>query len=268
MNAVSGTLLGVGALVLFFSGRPLVAPFGLVGLGVAQWLLLAAPVLTALYLGGIDLRRALALHPVSARTLGGGTLVMLGALGMNSVVAWVQSFWIEVPEGLVEVLEGAMRAAGPGELALILLAAALTPAICEEIVFRGILLQSWKRWPAALAIGVNAALFGAIHWLPGSAVRVLPAAVSGAAIAWVVWRARSLWAGVWMHGINNGMLILATTVVAAPQPGATPSGLDPVELGPPSPIAVALFLVLLVAGGRLVRPLPTLRDSTSSTTSA
>lgn len=251
-NAATGTAIGIGALFLFVSGRALLAPFGLVGLGVSQWLFLALPVIVALRAAGFDPTEALALRPVSVRTLAGAALVMFGALGINSVVAWLQSFWIPVPVEIAEALAETLDATTPFELLLLVAVAALTPAVCEEVVFRGVLLQSWRAAPAAVAIGLNAALFGAIHWLPGTAFRVLPAATSGAFIAWAVWRTRSLWTGVWMHALNNGFLVVSASAVADLE--GLPVGEAGVSSQPaaPSPVAVALFVLILGAGARLL----------------
>lgn len=257
-NALSGTVIGVGAILLFFAGQLLLAPLGVAGLGLSQWLFLAAPVLIALRAGRFDLSEALALRPIEPRTLTGAGLVMFGGLGFNSVVAWLQSYWMEIPVELLEALEEALRPSGPVELVGILVAAALTPAVCEEVVFRGMILQSWRRWPAVLAVGANALLFGAIHWVPGSAFRVLPAAVSGAFIGWAVWRTRSLWVGVWMHALNNGFLLLAAMTLPGLEEPGPEGGVGAGLPEAPHPLAVGLFALLIVAGSRLMRPHPSI----------
>jgi len=224
--------------------------------GIAQWLFLALPITLAIVLGGFDPVASLGLRAVSPRVLAGAGLLMFGALGMNSVVAWLQSPWVQVPVELVEALNQALRPSGPVELLVILAAVALTPAVCEELAFRGVMLTSWRRWPAPIAIGLNGLLFGAIHWLPGSAFRVLPAAVSGAFIAWAVWRTRSLWVGVWMHLLNNGFLVLAATALASADGASAVQGADAMAPQAPHPIALILFVVLILAGVRLVGSIP------------
>jgi len=259
-NAVAGTAIGVGAVLLFLSGRLLLAPLGIPGVGLAQWLFIAVPVVAGLLAGGFDLVDSLALRWVDRRTLLGAGLLMFGALGMNSLVAWLQTFWMEVPVELIEALDAALRPSSAVELVGILLAVALTPAICEELLFRGVLLQSWRRWPAGLAIGVNALAFGVIHYVPGTAFRVLPAAVSGAFIGWAVWRTRSLWVGVWMHLLNNGFLLLAATALPALEESSA-GGSAAVEAGQaPHPLAVGVFILLIVAGHRLLGAVPTSPD--------
>lgn len=264
-NAWAGTLIGIGALLLFFVGRILLAPLGIPGVGIAQWLFLALPVVVALQLGGFDPGRSLGIRPVGGRVLTGAGLVMFGALGLNSVAAWLQSFWVEIPVELVEALTEALRPSGPLEFATILMAAAVTPAICEELVLRGVILQSWRRWPASVAIGLNALLFGAIHWMPGSAFRVLPAAVSGGFIAWAVWRTRSLWVGVWMHLLNNTFLIVAATLLAGTEGASMAQAVGSPGGAPPHPLAVGLFVLLLVAGVRLIGPARHPSDSSRKT---
>lgn len=262
-DAFGGTAIGIGALLLFVVGRVLLAPLGVPGVGIAQWLFLALPILVALRLGGFDPAASLGLRPVSRRVLAGAALVMFGALGLNSVVAWIQSFWVEVPVEFVEALNEALRPSGPLELVMILTSVALTPAICEELTFRGVILRSWDRWPAPLAIGLNGLLFGAIHWIPGSAFRVLPAAVSGMFIAWAVLRTRSLWVGMWMHLLNNGVLVLAAIAITTMDEAPVVQGVNPTGAEAPNPLAVILFVLLIVAGARLIGRDPTLSGSSS-----
>jgi sodium transport system permease protein len=246
----------VGAILLFLAGRALLAPLGIPGVGVAQWLFLALPIAVAIRAGRFDPVVTLGLRPVSGRVLAGAGLLMFGALGMNSVVAWLQSRWVEVPVELVEALNQALRPSGPLELVMILTAVAVTPAVCEELAFRGVMLSSWHRWPAPIAIGLNGLLFGAIHWLPGGAFRVLPAAVSGMFIAWAVWRTRSLWVGMWMHLLNNGFLVLAAMAIGAMEEATAIQGVNPAGTQPPNLFAVGLFAVLLVTGIRIVGSAP------------
>ncbi len=234
--------------MLFLTGRGLVAPLGIVGMGLAEWLFMALPVLLALHFGGFRLGPSLGLHAVSGRALAGGALLMFGGMSLNWVVAWAQSRWIPIPAEVAEAMTAQFTAQGGVELVLILGVAALTPAICEELLFRGLLLRAWREWPAAVAIGVNALLFGAIHWLPGSAFRVLPAATSGALIAWAVWQTRSLWIGIWMHLLNNGFLLVASAAILATDGGAADEAALAADPALP-PIWILLPMLAIAAAG-------------------
>lgn len=50
----------------------------------------------------------------------------------------------------------------------------ITAGVCEEFIFRGYLLQQFRRWfgNAWLAVGVSAVLFGCMHFYEGSAAAI------------------------------------------------------------------------------------------------
>lgn len=94
-------------------------------------------------------------------------------------------------------------------LALTLFLAAISPAICEEALFRGFILTGLRgigQWPA---IVTSALLFAVAH---GSLYRLLPTFFLGVLLGYAVWRSGSLLAGMLIHGLNNGIAIgLATS---------------------------------------------------------
>jgi sodium transport system permease protein len=87
---------------------------------------------------------------------------------------------------------------------VVLLVLAVTPAICEELFFRGFCLSAFKRtgkWPALV---VTALLFGLAH---ASIYRLLPTAFLGFVMGYAVWKTRSVATGMIVHVLNNGLLI-------------------------------------------------------------
>lgn len=82
--------------------------------------------------------------------------------------------------------------------------------LLEEIVFRwalqGLLLHELllKRQPM-LALLIASILFGAAHsFLP----QMFAAGVMGLVLGWVFWRTRSIWAAIYLHVLNNGLVLL------------------------------------------------------------
>jgi membrane protease YdiL (CAAX protease family) len=145
------------------AGRPL----GLRGtLGLAE-AALAAPGVLALVLWGIPLARGLAL----ARPTPRGWLfsVLAGAAFWVASVGLLElqyAVWAPPPgflEGFKQ-LHAALRPSGPFDALLSIAAIALAPAVCEEILFRGVMLPACLRpfgtWGAIL---VSALAFGIIH---------------------------------------------------------------------------------------------------------
>ncbi len=86
---------------------------------------------------------------------------------------------------------------------------ALAPAICEEIMFRGILLKAFEKEGKVRAIVLSSLLFGIFH-LDSS--RVLPTAILGLVMGWMVWTTGSIWSGVLIHFLNNSIVVVLARV--------------------------------------------------------
>ena len=106
----------------------------------AEWLLLFVPAALFVGLGGFDVRRTLSLRLPSAHGLLGGVVLIAGAVPLVWLVGWLQTFVLPIPWELHEDLQDLVTAETTSRLLWLLLILAVTPAICEEIVFRGVLL--------------------------------------------------------------------------------------------------------------------------------
>src|SRR5690606_8454425 len=182
---------------------------------------------------------ALALRNPSLRALAAALLIILGGMPIGWLLGWLQGFVMEVPEEFLTALENLFTAERPAELAWLLLLAAVTPAICEELVFRGVLLHGLaSRMTPGRAILLSAVIFGAFHLSTATIIRFLPSAWLGLLLGIVVWRTGSLATGMLMHLVNNGVVVL---LLAAPALGERI--LDP-EGAPSLPLMVAGFALL------------------------
>jgi uncharacterized protein len=90
----------------------------------------------------------------------------------------------------------------PRVLVLYGLAVIVIPPIVEEMLFRGVVLQSLKRFGDGFAIVVSALFFGLYH---GNLIQIVFAFLSGLALGFVVVRTGSLLPSILIHCINNGV---------------------------------------------------------------
>lgn len=78
---------------------------------------------------------------------------------------------------------------------------ALTPAICEEILFRGFIQRQAERslgaWGGILFSGI---IFGFYHL---RLTQAIPLSLLGIFMAWLTWQTRSLWPAILVHLMNN-----------------------------------------------------------------
>jgi sodium transport system permease protein len=242
------------AVLYFYGAVRLQAPrpegLGEVGILVSEVLLLLVPALFFLRVGKFEVVRTFSLRLPTGRGLVAALLIIGGGTPLAWLLAWLQTFVIEIPWEFLEGMSDFLITDSLPRVAWLLLVLALTPAICEEFVFRGILLAGTRgkiTFPRVVLF--NGMIFGAFHLFSGGVFRFLPTAWLGVLLAWVVFRTGSIWIGSLMHFINNGSI-----VVLAASPWILERFSDP-EQGPPWWLVLGALLSLglgamLLEGGR------------------
>lgn len=246
-------LFVAGVAVLFFwVGIQLQIGLGERGLLAAQWLLLLVPALSFVRWGGFDWERTLSLRAPSAAGLLGSMLLILGTMPLVWAIGWLQTFVFPVPWEMLEGLEELVTADTPQRLAWLLFLVAVTPAICEEMVFRGVLLGGTRTLHPVRMIVLNGVVFGAFHLSFETVIRFMPTAVLGMVIAFAVWRTGSIFVGMAMHFFNNGAIVVLVSIPALREAFSDPNTPPPLWL---IPIAAVLFAVGLdILLRRIPRP--------------
>jgi sodium transport system permease protein len=197
-----GLLLGVGALL---------GVGGLLGIAATEWLAIGLPVLVAARAVGPP-ATVLQLRRPPPRALLGALLVGASAwIVLVCLVLPIQERLAPTPPELLRALEAVASGAS---LPLTLLAVAVTPAICEELLCRGVLLPALRgplgRVGAVLASSI---LFGALHLSP---YRFVPTFLLGVAFGSIALAARSVVPAILAHLVNNGAVVLAGHAAGAP----------------------------------------------------
>lgn len=234
------------AVLFFYVGTQLQVRLGERGLLAAEWFLLFIPAVLFVRVGGFDAHKTLSLSRPSRRGLVGALLLIAGATPAAWLIGWLQSFVIPIPWELLEGLEDLITADSAGRLAWLLILLAVTPAICEEFVFRGVLLGGTKSLAPWRFVLLNGLVFGAFHLSFETVIRFLPTATLGIVIAWAVWRTGSIWVGILMHLLNNGTIVVLASVPSLRDRFADPEAPPPLWLLPFAVIALA-------AGVRILR---------------
>jgi sodium transport system permease protein len=255
-----GVVLGFVALIavlFFYGGVRLQIAFGEEGLLAAEWLLLFLPALLFMAWGRYDVRRTLSLSVPTPTGAIAGVLLVAGALPMVWLVGWLQSFVLPIPWEMLEGMEELLTADNLARFLWLLLVLALTPALCEEVVFRGVLLGGTRSLEPWRMIVLNGVVFGAFHLSFQTLIRFMPTALLGMLIAWAVWRSGSIWVGVVMHFLNNAGIVALTSAPALREAFSDPAALPPLWLVPVGAALLAAGAALLpgapagAAGSRL-----------------
>jgi membrane protease YdiL (CAAX protease family) len=185
---------------------------------------LALPGMLLLASRGIPLARGLALTRLSPR--GWALSLLLGGafwIGSVGLLELQYAAWPPPPGFLEDFrrLHDALRPTGPVQAVLSVGAIALAPAVCEEILFRGVLLPAFQRplgtWAAIL---LSAGLFGVIHLDQTSAgpytfYRVPFTVAVAVGLGLVRVRSGSLVPGLVAHAVLNTITFVAVLLGAS-----------------------------------------------------
>ena len=195
-------VVAVTILLVLYVGSLLQVKYGLAGLFGTQLILLLVPLALVLYTKK-DVRQTYGFTGTGAAGFLGGSLLITGLYPINSMLASGLTQLFPESAGNVETAFCGIL----GDSALVsLLVIALAPAICEEMLFRGLILHSLKeRYKIASAIFITAALFGFYHM---SLVKFIPTGLLGLALCYVVWRTGSIYPAMLMHFLNNAYSVI------------------------------------------------------------
>lgn len=203
-------LVAITFILLFYGGSIAQSWHLLGGLAVTQWLLILTPALIFIRMKRFDLRATLGLRRPPAMAVGSAILFGLCSwYPMMLLSTWMQrragGAMSDAQRELLERLSEQLMGGGTPVVVLLLVIAA-SPAICEEVLFRGVLLRSLAgRVRTRTVVLVTALLFGAFHM---SAIRFVPTASLGIVLALLAVRSGSLLPGILFHFLHNGIVVL------------------------------------------------------------
>jgi sodium transport system permease protein len=202
-------------LALLFYGSLALAGEGLLVLVHAtQWGFILLPTLLLVRVLRLDTRVVLALRRPPVWSIVAGGLLGIGLwYGAYRVMLVAMDGWLPVPSAEMQAFGEAFVTLGaePGTAALLFLGAALAPALAEELLFRGVLLQSLRphlspRWSVVVSAAVFSAYHLNLHQLPTTFV-------VGLALGSVVVLSGSIWPAVLLHLLHNGLALGAQLYV-------------------------------------------------------
>lgn len=139
-------------------------------------------------------------------------LSVSGLIALTPIAWWLGNLNAQIPfpdwvkmleESQLELIEQVLEQ----NLGLIfsLMVMAVTPAICEEILFRGYLQRQVERSMGAVwAIIIIGTVFGLFHF---RLTQVIPLSLIGMYLAYITWRSGSIWLAIIIHFLNNAFAV-------------------------------------------------------------
>lgn len=117
------------------------------------------------------------------------------ASALNSVIVYILQFIGQAPEGSSIPIPQ-----NPGEVFITIIVIAVAPALCEEILHRGILLKAYENRGTMKGIVISGIMFGVFHF---DITNLLGPILLGILFGYYVVRTNSIFAGVIAHFMNN-----------------------------------------------------------------
>lgn len=190
-------------LYLYF-GSILQVNHGSTGVFYSQLIVVGVPLIMALYT-----KRSIreTYHFKGFRIVGflGAILLFVGAFLIENIFStflyqFFPDSFEQMNSGLAETLMG-------DNMLVSLLIVAITPAICEEMMFRGFIYagfrSKYKKWTAIILVSF---IFGVYHT---SLIRLVPTMMLGVCFAMIVYYTDSIFPAMVMHCLNNAIGVIA-----------------------------------------------------------
>jgi sodium transport system permease protein len=196
-------LFALAFLLLYFIFLPIEQRHLASGLLVAEWLGLFGLVWVFGRMSGQTFRNTLGFSRPRPRAVLGAALAGCSAW---AAVAIFSEWLLPVPKHMLEELRKSLIPLdGSRSFVTTLLLVAVTPAICEECLFRGpILLGLRTRLDSAAAVVITAVLFGLFHM---DVYRLIPTTLLGVLLGFIVLESGSIVPAMVAHFCNNAMLV-------------------------------------------------------------
>ncbi|MGN9164705.1 CPBP family glutamic-type intramembrane protease [Tissierellaceae bacterium HCP3S3_D8] len=172
------------------------------GLLITEYILILLPSLTYLKIGGFSLRRVLRLNRITFKQI----LMIIGitiftypvAIFFQAIFIGILSRFIEVRQHIVPMPESSTQ------YIISFLIMAVSPGICEEIMFRGVMLHGYKDLGYKKSIIITGILFGIFHF---TLLNLVGPIVLGIIFGIMVYKTDSIYSSMLAHTINNSIAL-------------------------------------------------------------
>jgi len=167
-------------------------------------------------------------------------LITIAFLPAGNYIAEELVRQLQIPEKLMKINATIFTSHSPLEFFWLVLAVCLTPAVCEELFFRGYVQRTFERtidWRSVVLVGI---IFGLFHFNP---LGLLTLAVLGMLLGYFFYRSKSILPSMAAHFTNN-LVAIAVLYRTADGTALFPVGSIPLWLvGVTLPFGIGLLLL-------------------------
>ena len=169
-----------------------------IGLLVTEYLIILLPVLAYLRFNDYSIKDALRLNKINLKHI---LLTILIVLSSYPVAVFFNFIGLTLLNKFTQVRANPIPIpSNPREYILCFLIIALTPGICEEVMFRGLIMSSYDSFGKKKAIIYSAILFGVFHF---NAQNLLGPIYLGLLFGIIAYKTDSIYPTIIGHTVNN-----------------------------------------------------------------
>ena len=200
----SGILFSIVTILLTFGGPILNFKNSYLKSGLGELIFILLPVVVFLIIGKYDIKSTLNLR--GTRPLNYLLVILLTLFGMPVVgvlnaityglIRQIFGRNLPVPKVIVNDIP---------TLFIALLVIGVSAAVCEEVMFRGLIQRGYRKYGIAISLGITSVLFGLLHRDIQKAVSTI---LLGALIGFIVYRTGSIFTGMIAHFTNNASAVI------------------------------------------------------------
>lgn len=192
-------VIAVTAVMIIYAGGFAQLEYGMLGVIITQLIIVGIPIAAAIY-SKKNLKETFRIKKTRGINYVAAVIMMAGAIMIGVVISAVAGSIFKESGYNVDI---SMESLIGDSFAVTLIIVAILPAICEELMFRGYILSAMEKGMKPKgALLLSAALFGIYHM---SIVKFFTTGFLGLVICYVAYKTKSIFAGMVMHFINNGL---------------------------------------------------------------
>lgn len=201
-----------------------------ISLFISQYIFILLPCVLYAFFYKVDFKKDLKFNFINLKQILICILIAFFSLPFINLIAQISSYLFG--NQIVEVMDS-LKNYTPFEIIFIL---AITPAICEEFILRGIVLNSHKEFSKPTIIILNGFLFGLFHM---NLQQFSYAFFMGMLFAYIVITTNSIFSSMIMHFVNNSIPAISLIFIKNLPKDSPATKLDVVS------ILILIFIVLI-----------------------
>lgn len=172
------------------------------GLLITEYLLILLPSLLFIKLIGSSIKKTLRLNRIGIKQV----LLVIGiTIFTYPIAVFFQAIFLGIINMFKEITPSTVPMPNDGlQYFISFLIIAISPGICEEVLFRGIILNSYEHTGYYKSILITAVLFGMFHF---NLANFVGPTILGIVFGIMVYKTNSLYSSIIGHTINNGIAL-------------------------------------------------------------